>query len=119
MYFTIDEQYITNVVVRTQHDLIKDRSNPTPEDLCKIRSGTDKIVVTGNKDHDEFTHLRLQLEELGYIKVEKRWWNGDVVIKPFYLNGWQFKKGNRFPCAAALHTSISCAKEYGYKSISI
>lgn len=118
MHFTIDEQYICDVTVRTEHDFVKDRSNPTHEDLIKILKGYDKGCTISNKDHDEFTKLRNQLEELGYIKTQRNWWNGDVVLKPFYLNGWRFKKNHQFPCAAALRTSIVCARKFGWKSIS-
>ena len=116
--FYIDEQYICDVTVRTEHDFIKDRNNITHEDLIKILKGYDKSVTIGSKDHDEFTKLRNQLEEQGYIKTERNWWNGDRVLKPFYLNGWRFKKNHRFPCATALKNSIHCAKKYGWKSIS-
>ena len=118
MRFEIDEAYICDVIVRTEYDLIKDRGNPTPEEFIKILKGWDKMVSTGSKDHDEFTKLRDQLEAEGYIKTVRNCWNGDTVLKPFYLNGWRFKKNHRFPCAAALKNSISCARKYGWKSIS-
>ena len=116
--FFIDEAFITDVTVRTEHDFIKDRKNPTNEDLIKILKGWDKSVSISNKDHDEFTKLRNQLEELGYIETQRSWWNGDRVLKSFKLNGWTFRKGHKFPCAAALRVSIDCAREYGWKSIS-
>lgn len=118
MYFTIDEEYITDVSVRTEHDFIKDRSNPTHEDLIKILKGWDKSYSISNKDHDEFTKLRNQLEAEGYIKTVRNSWNGDTVLKPFYLNGWRFKKNHKFPCAAALSNSINSARKFGWKSIS-
>ena len=118
MYFTIDEQYICDVTVRTEHDFIKDRANPTHDELILILKGHDTMVCTGSKDHDEFTRLRDRLEELGYIQTVRNCWNGDRVLKPFYLNGWRFKKGHKFPCAAALKNSITCARKYGWKSIS-
>ena len=116
--FFIDEQYICDVTVRTEHDFIKDRNNPTHEDLIRILKGHDKMISIGNKDHDEFTKLRNQLEELGYIKTERGWWNGDTILKSFKLNEWTFRKGHKFPCAAAMSTSISCARKFGWKSIS-
>ena len=118
MYFEIKEEYICDVTVRTEHDFIEDRNNPTHDDLIRILKGHDKAVSFGNKDHDEFTKLRNQLEELGYIETQRGWWNGDRVLKPFYLNGWRFKKNHKFPCAAALKNSIYCARKYGWKSIS-
>lgn len=116
--FEIDEEYITDVTVRIEQDFIKDRHNPTPEEIFKVLKGYDKSVSISNKDHDEFTKLRDKLEELGYIETQRGWWNGDRVLKPFYLNGWRFKKNHRFPCAAALKNSITCAKKYKWKSIS-
>lgn len=116
--FVIDEQYICDVTVRTEYDFIKDRNNPTHEDLVKVLRGWDKSYSISNKDHDEFTRLRDQLEELGYIETQRQWWNGDRVLKPFYLNGWLFKKGHRFPCAAALKNSIDWARQHGRKTIS-
>jgi hypothetical protein len=116
--FTIDESFICDVTVRTEHDFIKDRNNPTHDDLIKILKGYDKMYSTSNKDHDEFTKLRNQLEELGYIKCERGWWNGDVILKSFKLNEWTFRKGHRFPCASAMNNSIHCARKYKWKSIS-
>ena len=116
--FTIDESFICDVTVRTEHDFIKDRNNPTHDDLIKILKGYDKAVSIGNKDHDEFTKLRDQLEELGYIETERRWWNGDRILKGFKLNEWTFRKGHKFPCAAAMSSSIRCARKYKWKSIS-
>jgi hypothetical protein len=118
MKFTIDEQYICDVTVRIEHDFIKDRKNPTEEDFIKILKGYDKSVSISNKDHDEFTRLRNQLEELGYIKCERGWWNGDRVLKPFMMNEWKFHKGHKFPCAAAMKSSISYARKYKKKTIS-
>lgn len=118
MHFSIDESYICDVTVRVEYDYIKDRNNPTPDDIIRVLKGNDKSVSFSNKDHDEFAKLRNQLEEQGYIKTERNWWNGDIVLKPFYLNGWRFKRNHQFPCAAALKVSIECARKHGWKSIS-
>jgi hypothetical protein len=117
MDFTIPEEYMASVDVRTEHDFVKDRDNPTAEDLIKILKGIDKMVTHSTKDHDEFTILRNQLEELGYIRCERRWWNGDVVLKPFTLNGFKFIIGRKFPCADAMKISFQLAKEYRRKTI--
>ena len=117
-HFEIDEAYICDVTVRTEHDFIKNRDRLTNEDLVKILKGYDKGVSISNKDHDEFTKLRNQLEELGYIETQRGWWNGDRVLKSFKLNGWTFRKGHKFPCASALSNSIACARKFGWKSIS-
>lgn len=118
MRFTLDEKYICDVTVITEHDFIKDRNNPTQDDVINVLKGYQKSVTISNKDHDEFTKLRDELEKQGYIKTQRNWWNGDTVLKPFYLNEWLFKKNHKFPCAAALRGSIACARKYGWKSIS-
>jgi hypothetical protein len=116
--FTIDEKFICDVTVRTEFDLVKDRNNPTYDDLIKVLKGYDKMISTSNKDHDEFTKLREELGGLGYIKIERGWWNGDRVLKSFKLNEWTFRKNHKFPCAAAMSNSIRCAKKFGWKNIS-
>ena len=120
MNFTIDDAYICDVTVRREWGMFDNIpvEELTGEQLLKILKGEDRCSSFGHKDHDEFTKLRDMLEELGYIKTQRNWWNGDVVLKPFTLNGWKFKKGHKFPCAAALKSSISCAKKFGWKSIS-
>ena len=116
--FTIDEQFICDVIVRTEFDLVKDRNNPTYDDLIKVLKGYDKMTSTSNKDHDEFTKLREELGRLGYIEIQRGWWNGDRVLKSFKLNEWTFRKGYIFPSAAAMNNSIHCARKFGWKNIS-
>jgi len=110
--FFIDEQYITEVTVRTETSLLDNPENPTHEDLIRIIKGHDKMVSISSKDHDEFTKLRNTLEEQGYIVTQRNWWNGDRVIKGFKLNGYPLKKGERFYCAAAMKGSFKMAKLY-------
>ena len=119
MDFTIDEQYLTDVNVRTETSLLSDSENPTPDDLIRILKGHDKMITHSNKDHDEFTKLRNQLEEQGFISCQRNCWNCDTVLKPFTLNGYRFKKNVRFPCAAALGVSVRVAKKYGYKTLGL
>ena len=109
--FFIDEQYVTDVHVRTVTSTLSNPDDPTPEDLIKILRGQHEMISLSNKDHDEFTKLRNQLEELGYIKTERGWWNGDRVIKGFKLNGFPLKKGERFYCAAAMQGSFKLARK--------
>lgn len=116
--FSILEEHICDVTVRIEHDFIKDRNNLTNEDLIAILKGCDRSVSIGHKDHDEFTKLRNQLEEQGYIKTERSWWNGDRILKSFKLNEWTMRKGGTFYSAAAIKTAISCARKYNRKSIS-
>ena len=116
--FYLDEQYITEVTVRKEYCYLSDPVNPTPEDLIMILKGQHKTVSISSKDHDEFTKLRNHLEDLGYIKCERGWWNGDRVLKSFKLNEWTFRKGHRFPCALAMKSSIDGARKHNWKSIS-
>lgn len=53
-------------------------------------------------DHPKFTELRDKLEQEGYIKTERLYWNGDRVLKPFILNGMAFNLHENFYCACAL-----------------
>ena len=115
--FTIDESYICDVIVRTEYDYIVDRKNPTPDEIIMAIKGCDRGYSISSKDHDEFTKLRNQLEELGYIKTQRSWWNGDRVLKGFKLNEWTFLKGEKFCCAAALRSKIHCARKFGWKRI--
>ena len=116
--FTIDEQYICDVTVRTEKSMLENPENPTHNDLIKILRGHDKMIGISSKDHDEFTKLRNQLEKLGYITTQRNSWNGDRVLKGFKLNEWTFKKGEKFCCAGAMNNSIQCARKFGWKRIS-
>ena len=116
--FFIDEKYLDEETVITEYSHIKDKENLTNEDLIKLIKGTHKSTVISKKEHDEFTKLRNQLEDLGYIETERNWWNGDRILKSFKLNGWIMRKEHKFPCAVALKTSIVCARKYNWKTIS-
>ena len=111
--FTIDEAFLTDVTVRQEYR----REVNSKEDL--IKAIKDPIVMSSisNKDHDEFTKLREYLGENGYIRIERGWWNGDCVLKSFKLNGYTFRKGVQFPCAAALGVRITVAKKHGRKTL--
>ena len=115
--FYIDLQYLVDTPVHTVISTLENPADPTPDDLIKILKGTHAIHMFGNKDHDEFTRLRNQLEQLGYISTQRTYWNGDRVLKSFKLNGWIIRKGSNFPCAAALGISIKCANTSGHKRL--
>lgn len=115
--FTIDEQYLTDVTVRQEVSIYGDRTDLTADELVKVLKGEAHWTSVSSKDHDEFTKLRNRLEELGYIKTERGWWNGDRVLKAFKLNEWTFRKGDKFASAAAMGNSIACAKKFGWKSL--
>jgi hypothetical protein len=104
MHFNLDDQYICDVHVKQTYSVFKGRDpdSLTPDELMKILKGEDKITSQSTKDHPEFTRFREQLGSEGYIEIERGWWNGDRVIKPFVFNGKKFKKGEKFPCACAM-----------------
>ena len=110
MNFEIDESFLTDVPVVTQYPICKDPNNPSDEELIKIIKGE---FTTGHSsaDHPEFTKLRESLGEQGYIKIERSWWNGDSVLKPFSLNGHKFKKNDQFSCASATFNHIEGARQ--------
>jgi hypothetical protein len=76
--------------------------------------------MISSQDHPAFTKLRERLGEEGYIKIERGWWNGDRVTKPFYLNNMYFDIGEQFSCAPALGVTYDiayrkneCSPQYG------
>jgi hypothetical protein len=56
----------------------------------------------GTVDHPSFTRLRNHLEAKGYIITSRVSYNGDSVLKEFYLNDVLFSKGDRFYSACAM-----------------
>lgn len=119
MKFIIDEKFIDeNFVVKEWGMYDNIPSNKlTPDQLLKIIRGEDRCSMSGYVEHVEFTKLRDKLEELGYIKCERFWKNGDQILKSFELNEWKFYEGQMFPCAIALKTSIECARKFGWENI--
>jgi hypothetical protein len=69
-----------------------------------------EMEVQGVKDHPQFTRLRKYLSKNGYIHMELSWWNGDRALKPFKVNGYEFKEHETFYCASALGTAIKCKR---------
>ena len=67
-------------------------------------------------DHPEFTKMRNRLEKQGYIQIEHGWINGDKALKPFSLNGFKFKKHDKFPCASAMDIWLSVKEKKLTKS---
>lgn len=108
--FEIDPNFLTDINVVTNYHRAKDPSNPTHDELIQIiKNGPFSMTAIGHTDHPEFTRLREQLGEEGYIKIERAWWNGDRVLKPFKLNNKMFNKGDQFACASAIKYVI-CPK---------
>lgn len=103
MDFTLDPAYLTDVTIHKEwNTYTKDGREPTAEELLLILQGKGKCGMTSSADHPEFAKLREQLGLQGYIYIERGWWNGDRVLKPFKLNGRKFKVGDQFSCGGAM-----------------
>lgn len=99
--FTIDPQYLSSVTIENVTPLY-DKNNFTEQELIKVLKNKGSIKSIQTIDHPKFTELRDQLESLGYIKTKRNYWNGDVVVKSFQLNGVTFRVNDSFHCASAL-----------------
>ena len=103
MDFTIDPAYLCSVTIHEEwNQYTRDGRVPTAEEVLLILQGKGNCGSTHSEDHPEFTKLREQLGAEGYIYIERNWWNGDQVLKPFTLNGVKFKVGAQFSCGGAL-----------------
>ena len=113
MDFFIDHEHLIDVADVRVHYTV-DMENPSNEDLLKILKNEHRMVSQGTKDHPEFVRLRIELEELGYIKTNRNWNNGDRVLKPFTLNGYKFEADNAFLCASATGNDFRLRKKYSH-----
>ena len=105
--FYIDPVYLTDVTIVKEGNSYTDRGRiPTPEEMLELLKGKGAWRMVGHEDHPEFARLRNQLEELGYISIERGWINGDRVIKAFKLNGLIFSRGEKFCCAVAMGCDV-------------
>ena len=115
MDFYINDAYLTDITVREDFVPRTDPENITPDQLIEVIKNAGRYYSIGTKDHPEFAKLRDQLEHQGYIVTQRRWWNGDRVLRPFTLNGVKFRKQDQIPCAAAMGGHIRFAKKYQRK----
>ena len=114
MNFTLDESCICDVHIKEEYSVFKgkDPDSLTPDELMRILKGTDKITSVFSRDHPEFDRFREQLGNEGYIRIERGWWNGDRVLKPFTLNGVKFEVGEQFSSACAMKYHLEFARKY-------
>jgi hypothetical protein len=87
---------------RLKREYITDVRTEKPIKFVTLEGEVIHGTSIGNEDHPEFTKLREKLGSEGYISIERGWWNGDRVLKPFYLNGKKFDKGEKFCSASAM-----------------
>jgi hypothetical protein len=118
--FEIAEEYLTSIdKIEEQTFTLESPIESIPEYLRdQFKDGKAKMTTHSWIDHPEFTKLRETLGKEGYISIQRGWWNGDKVLKPFLLNGIEFLKDSKFPSASALGISYKIAKENGRKTFS-
>ena len=112
--FKLKREHITSVS-HTEHIVLE--VPPAARALFKIfnhklEGYAHSIII----DHPEFTKMRNRLEKQGYIQIEHGWVNGDRALKPFSLNGFKFKKHDKFPCASAMDIWLSVKEKKLTKS---
>ena len=110
--FYLDENLEWHITTHRKWNSYLSKEVVTNDDLVEVIKGHGDCSMTGSDDGPEFKALRNQLEELGYVKCERSWWNGDRVVKPFQLNGLKFKKGEQFSSGAALKFHMEFLRKY-------
>jgi hypothetical protein len=111
MDIMLDESYMTSVEIYASGSVYDGKPDLADDEFVKVLKGEDRWSSQESKDHPEFAKLREQLGKQGYIKIERSWWNGDIVLKPFTLNGVRFKKNEQFSCASAMGFHLKHAKK--------
>jgi hypothetical protein len=104
--FQIDEKFLCSVTVKKEMTFVIEEGNPLLSYNESLKPGNNVVTSTSFEDHPEFTKLRNLLEEQGYILTQRGWWNGDIVLKSFSLNGYTFRKHDKFPCASAIKNTM-------------
>jgi hypothetical protein len=85
--YEIEEEFLTSV----------------PVSWSITRTETDSTYSTmSGVDHPAFADLRRHLAARKYIDMQTNCWNGDRVLRKFYLNQRLFEVGEQFPCAGAM-----------------
>lgn len=82
----VKPEYLTDITVQTKFFGTEGKHN---------------MSTTSSQDHPSFLATKERLERDGYIETMP-WWNGDVVLKPFYFNNVYLDVNDSFKCAAAL-----------------
>lgn len=108
--FDINPQFLESVTDVKEYSIYDDPENITEEELIDTIKDANIIRLTGTKDHPEFARLREYLCENGFIKIQRSWWNGDIVTKSFTLNNAIFEVGDNFPSASAMKIHMKYAK---------
>ena len=112
MFFELDESQDWHPYYHRQWNVYTDKDTVTNEDLVKVLQGKGNCSVMGFDDSEEFKALRNQLEAEGYIQCQRNWWNGDRVLKLFFLNGVRFNADEQFSSGAAMKLHLQFARKY-------
>lgn len=113
--FELDESLEWHLATYKEWNSYLNKDVVTDEDLLEILKGNGKCSTASSDDSIEFKALREQLGKLGYIQIQRGWWNGDRVLKPFMLNGVKFKKDTQFSSGAAMKIHLEFARKYSDK----
>jgi hypothetical protein len=112
MFFDLDESLDWHPFYRKEWNNYADKDTVTNEDLVKVLQGKGNRSVMFSDDSEEFKTLRNQLEADGYIQCQRNWWNGDRVLKTFFLNGVRFDADDQFASGAAMKLHLQFARKY-------
>ena len=112
MFFELDESQEWHPHYHKQWNEYLTKNTVFDEDLVKVLQGKGNRSVMGSDDSEEFKALRNQLEAEGYIQCQRNWWNGDRVLKTFFLNGVRFNADDQFSSGAAMKLHLQFARKY-------
>lgn len=113
--FYLDENLDWDISIQKYWNSYLVKETVTNDDLVEVIKGNGQCGSVSNDDGPEFKALRNQLEELGYIRCERMWWNGDRVLRAFKLNGVTFKKHDQFGCGSAMKHHLQFARKHSDK----
>ena len=111
MNFELDETQDWHPMYHRVWNTYTNKDTVTSEDLVEVLRGKGQHSVMGSDDSEEFKALRNQLEAEGYIQCQRGWWNGDRVLKTFFLNGVSFDPDDQFPSGAAMKLHLEFARK--------
>ncbi len=112
MFFELDESLEWHPHYHRQcNSYTNNKATVSNEDLVKVLQGKGNHSSMGSDDSEEFKALRNQLEAEGYIRCERGWWNGDRVLKTFFLNEVRFDRDDQFSSGAAMKLHLQFARK--------
>jgi hypothetical protein len=95
-----------------------------PKFMCQVQKSLSYYSPSGSKhgmlghvDHPTFANLRDHLDNRGYIETSRNSWNGDRVLKDFFLNNYLMIKGDRFLSGAAIGNDKNLTNNYNQGEI--